>query len=47
MQAARAGRVHFVLLTLLDLVPRISLLEHVRIRPANYISAIEKRCVKA
>ena len=47
MQAARAGWVHLVLLTLLDLVPRISLLEHVRIRPANYVSAIEKRCIEA
>ena len=37
---------HLVLLTLFDLMPRIGLLEHVRIRPTNDVCAVKERRIK-
>ena len=38
---------HLVLLTLLDLMPGIGLLEHVGIRPTDYVCAVEKWRIEA
>ena len=47
MQTSRAGWMHLVLLTLLDLVPSICLLKHVRVSPTDYVCAVEEWCIEA
>ena len=46
METPGAGRVHLVLLRLLNLVPRIRLLQHVAVGASYDVRAVEQRCIE-